>query len=146
MGDTHEALSMRVFRVKKPGNNQIFHQELMHIIGSSKMLNFYRKICQNNKLFIDRCQVHLYKKNDYIARHVDQESYQGYLYSLLWAISKEFLGGEMVLYSKRVPVDTFKIPHRSILFANSAIPHEVLPVKLGIRKTAALFLMEEIFF
>ena len=142
VGDTDESLSMGVFRIKKPGDLKIFHEELMHIIASPKMLNFYRETCQNNKLLIDRCQAHLYKTNDFIARHVDKESYQGYLYSLLFAISQDFSGGEMVLYNNKGTVDTFKLPYRSLLLADSAIPHEVLPVKSGIRKTVAFFLME----
>ncbi|HXH54590.1 MAG TPA: 2OG-Fe(II) oxygenase [Gammaproteobacteria bacterium] len=142
VGDTNESLSMGFFRIKKPGELKILHEELMQIIASPKMLNFYREICQNNKLWIDRCQAHLYKTNDFIARHVDKESYQGYLYSLLFAISQDFLGGEMVLYNNKGTVDTFKLPYRSLLLADSAIPHEVLPVKSGVRKTLAFFLME----
>lgn len=141
-GDTSEALSLNVFRVKKPGLNEIYHDELMEIVGSKKMLDFYRQICKNNKLKIDRCQVHLYKKNDYIARHIDKESYEGYLYSLLFAISDNFSGGEMILYNKKGSADKFVIQNHSLLLFDSDIPHEVLPIKSGIRKTLAMFLME----
>jgi len=140
-GDTHEAVSANVFRIKLAGNDSILHEDLMNILGSSKMLNFYRKIANNDQLIIDRCQAHLYKENDFISRHIDRESYSGYLYSILLAISEDFTGGEIILYGENT-ADKFAIPYQSILFADSNIPHEVLPVKSGVRKTIALFLME----
>ncbi len=141
MGDTKEELSLNVFRIKIAGDNKIYHEELMSLVASPKMLDFYRKICGNSKLIIDRCQAHLYKENDFIARHVDRESYQAYLYSLLFSVSHQFTGGEMVVYSNQ-GTTKFKIPMHAILFGDSAVPHEVLPIKSGIRKTIALFLME----
>jgi hypothetical protein len=141
VGDTSEDLSLNVFRVKKPGDSKIYHEEFMSLIGSQKMLSFYQKICKNPRLVIDRCQVHLYKTGDYIARHIDRESYQGYLFSLLFALSKDFSGGEMVLYNNN-DSNKFKIPYRGLLFSDSGIPHEVLPIKSGIRKSLAIFLME----
>jgi hypothetical protein len=141
-GDTKEALSMNVFRIKLAGDDRVLHEGLMNIIGSSKMLNFYREIANNDQLIIDRCQAHLYKEKDFISRHIDQESYSGYLYSILLAISEDFTGGEILLY-KENRVDKFTIPYQSILFADCNLPHEVLPVESGIRKTIALFLMEK---
>lgn len=140
-GDTNESLSMNIFRIKLAGDDRILHEGLMDIIGSSKMLNFYREIAHNDQLIIDRCQAHLYKENDFISRHIDRESYSGYLYSILLAISEDFTGGEIILYRENT-TDKFAIPYQSMLFADCNVPHEVLPVKSGVRKTIALFLME----
>lgn len=143
VGDTQEDLSLSVFRIKKPQEAEIHHSELMNILGSPKMLAFYRSICNNKHLIIDRCQAHIYETGDFISKHIDRESYQGYLYSLLFSLSEDFSGGEMVLYDiKGGSPETCKIPPRTILFADSGVPHEVLPVTSGCRKTIALFLME----
>lgn len=145
LGDTQEALSMKVFRIKTSRSKEILHLELMTLIGSPKMLDFYRRVCGNNKLIIDRCQAHLYKKDDFIARHIDRDSYEDYEFSILIAISQDFTGGEMILYQvgKIETANKFKLPNRTALIADSGIPHEVLPLQSGIRKTIALFLMNE---
>ena len=142
VGDTTEASSLSVLRVKNPDNANILHQELMNLVGSKKMIDFYRKICKNENLVIDRCQAHIYKEGDFISYHVDRESYSGYLYSLLFYISDDYAGGEMVMYIDGKACK-FNIPKGTLLLADSSIPHEVLPVKSGVRKTVAVFLMEK---
>ncbi len=138
-GDTEEKASLKFFRVKKPSDRKIHSEEAYSILNSDKVRSFFK-----NKLNIplehelDRCQMHLFNKGDFVSKHIDSESCKDYEYSVSFVVNDQYEGGEFLVYGPK-GMESHKEPSRSILVTRSTIPHEVKPVVKGQRKTAVCF-------
>lgn len=114
--------------------------EILEILGSEKMTAFYKELFKRGGLRIKSCVVHLMWKEGSISEHSDdKEEGTDYLFSVVLQLSQRYKGGEFVVHTEE-GARSFKLGQNSMLAFRSHLPHEVLEVTGGTRKTIAYFL------
>jgi predicted 2-oxoglutarate/Fe(II)-dependent dioxygenase YbiX len=149
-GDSHR-LQVARFRldIDEPEDLSPLSTNLMDILNSEKMKLFYRSVTNFDTTCIRRAQSHILGKGDYVGIHIDgegnSEKYPGshldYKYAIVLHFRLTYEGGDTVLY----PTGNKKqiaLPEYSMLIIPGSLPHEVLPIKEGERKSLAYFLSD----
>ena len=142
-GDTGDAHSVWVGRfindVEKPESLHELTQSLLEIVMSEEMHAFFGQLVGAYPLCLRRCQANRLFNGDFIGYHIDRDTTPDYRATAVFQFSDDFEGGEFKLYH---PVDgekVVKLPRHSVLLNRGDIPHEVMPVKSGVRLTLACF-------
>ena len=143
-GDAGEGHSVWVCRfyndIDKPTALHERSEEISNIIMSAKMKAFYKQIIGADELCLRRCQANLLHKNDYIGTHVDQDSNPDYFATVVLHFGSDYRGGEFVTRDQQRGDHSYKPEKRAILVNDCSIPHEVLTIESGERKTLACFM------
>ncbi len=144
IGDAGEKNSVVVARlmtdIKSPKIvNKKFSKNVLSMLNE-KYLNYFRQILGKKKLFIRRAQVNNMKKNSFVGRHLDIDSNPDYLYAVILQVGKKYEGGQYRVFYKNKKFKDFYPKYKSIIISDCKIPHEVLRVKNGSRKSFVFFL------
>lgn len=146
-GDAGEGHSVWVCRfyndVDKPValNEKSF--DVSSIVMSQKMKAFYKQFTGTDDLCLRRCQANLLHKDDYIGLHKDQDSSPCYFATVVFHFGSQCSGGDFVSHDVKRGDKSYHPLKRSVLVNNCSIPHEVLKVEEGERKTLACFLSKD---
>lgn len=142
-GDTGDAHSVWVGRfVNDVDTPQLLHdtsEQLLNVLFSEPMHQFFGQIIGTRPLCVRRCQANRLFEGDFIGYHVDRDTTPDYLATAVFQLSDAFDGGEFVLYHPDRGHYTVNLPKYSLLLNRGDIPHEVLPVKYGMRQSLACF-------
>lgn len=142
-GDTGDAHSVWVGRfVNDVDTPQLLHdtsEQLLNVLFSEPMHRFFGQIIGTRPLCVRRCQANRLFEGDFIGYHIDRDTTPDYLATAIFQLSDAFEGGEFVLYHPDRGHYTVNLPKYSLLLNRGDIPHEVLPVKQGMRQSLACF-------
>jgi len=145
IGDTDESHYLYVGSlmtdVHKPEyvNAPLSHQ-VLQIIGSDKMMAFYKRLLGARDLYIRRCQVNLIPENGFNGYHIDNEANPDYIAAIVFQFSSDYEGGEYVVHHKTLGKKYYKTTRYTMLISRCDLPHEVQKVTRGERKTLVCFL------
>ena len=111
---------------------------LLEILEQS---NLYKDLSYygSNKLKILRLQLNIMHQGSFVQRHTDSSSDSAYTYSALIQINSQYTGGEFIIYDKTQSAHEISRQNRSALLMPADSPHEVAPLKEGVRYTLCLF-------
>lgn len=137
-GDTGEVASAEVYRLKHPANQNICLEDCVNILSSEVFTNFIIDETGISNFDIDRIQAHIYRPGDFLAEHVDAESSE-YLYTFIFILQKAEEGGEFVISLGNEKV-VLNPEEGTLIVLDARLPHEVRPVKRGVRKTLCAFM------
>jgi hypothetical protein len=112
---------------------------ILGIIGSPRMMNFYRGLLNQERVTIRRCQVNLYGPGSFVGRHLDTDSNPDYLSPVVLQFRDDYEGGEYVVHAE-TGVMRYNLGSNNMLVSRCDIPHEVTPVTRGSRKSLVFFL------
>lgn len=142
-GDTGDAHSVWVGRfvndVEKPESLHALTKPLLDIILNDDMHAFFGQLVGAYPLCMRRCQANRLFQEDFIGYHIDRDTTPDYTATAVFQFSDEFEGGEFMLYHPEEGEKLVKLPKYSVLLNRGDIPHEVMPVKSGVRLTLACF-------
>jgi hypothetical protein len=142
-GDTGDAHSVWVGRfvndVERP---QLLHEaseRILALLLNDAMHQFFARIIDAQPLCVRRCQANRLFEGDFIGYHVDRDTTPDYLATAVFQLSEGFEGGEFRLFHGQRGEYTVELPKYAVLLNRGDIPHEVLPVKHGMRQSLACF-------
>ncbi|WP_455221301.1 2OG-Fe(II) oxygenase [Kaarinaea lacus] len=142
-GDTGDAHSVWVGRfvndVEKPLSLHSLTDSVLDIVMNDEMHTFFGQLTGNYPLCVRRCQANRLFTDDFIGYHVDRDTTPDYNATAVFQLSEAYHGGDFVLYHPEQGEQTVHLPKYSVLLNRGDIPHEVLPVKDGVRLTLACF-------
>jgi len=142
-GDTGDAHSVWVGRfvndVEKPVSLHVLADPVLDIIMGKEMHAFFGEVTGHYPLCIRRCQANRLFVKDFIGYHVDQDTTPDYDATAVFQFSNAFEGGEFKLYHPQQGEKIVRLPKYSVLLNRGDIPHEVTPVRGGVRLTLACF-------
>ncbi|WP_455207947.1 2OG-Fe(II) oxygenase [Kaarinaea lacus] len=142
-GDTGDAHSVWVGRfvndVEKPQSLHALTDALLRIVMSAEMHAFFGHLVGNFPLCVRRCQANRLFAGDFIGYHIDRDTTPDYIATAVFQLSDAFEGGEFVLYHPEGGKQVLNLPKYSMLLNRGDIPHEVMPVRGGVRLTMASF-------
>jgi len=142
-GDTGDAHSVWVGRfvndVEKPEMLHPLAQPLLEIVMNENMHAFFGNLIGSYPLCVRRCQANRLFNGDFIGYHIDRDTTPDYSATAVFQFSDEFEGGEFMLYHPEEGESLVKMPKYSVLLNRGDIPHQVMPVKTGVRLTLACF-------
>jgi len=122
-----------------------YAEEVFQIVGSSEFIAFLEKATGIKKLAIVRCQGNYLFKNGYIGIHSDNEHYPHYRLSVLLHFDNDYEGGEFVYYKgPRFERKVCNLSKNTVVILLGTVPHEVLKVRSGKRRTIVLFLTSNV--
>jgi predicted 2-oxoglutarate/Fe(II)-dependent dioxygenase YbiX len=142
-GDTGDSHSVWVGRfvndVEKPTLLHALASGLLDIVMNKEMHAFFGRLVGDYPLCVRRCQANRLFLKDFIGYHIDQDTTPDYLATAVFQFSDVFEGGEFVLYHPQSGELVIELPKYSVLVMRGDIPHEVMPVRNGVRQTLACF-------
>jgi len=142
-GDTGDAHSVWVGRfvndVVKPEHLHRLTSHVLEILMSETMHRFFAEIAGESPLCVRRCQANRLFKDDFIGYHVDQDTTPDYKATAIFQLSGDYQGGEFVVHHPEQGDCVMQFPRYSVLMNRGDIPHQVKPVKAGVRSTLACF-------
>lgn len=142
-GDTGDAHSVWVGRfvndVFKPEHLHPLTEQVLAILMSSAMHQFFSAITGEYPLCVRRCQANRLLAGDFIGYHIDQDTTPDYKATAIFQLSSEFQGGEFVVHHPQRGDVAIDFPRYSVLMNRGDIPHQVKPVQSGVRSTLACF-------
>jgi predicted 2-oxoglutarate/Fe(II)-dependent dioxygenase YbiX len=142
-GDTGDSHSVWVGRfvndVEKPKLLHGLASGLLDIVMNKEMHAFFGHLVGNYPLCVRRCQANRLYLKDFIGYHIDQDTTPDYMATAVFQFSDAFEGGEFVLYHPKSGEQVVELPKYSVLVMRGDIPHEVMPVRNGVRQTLACF-------
>ncbi|HEY5603703.1 MAG TPA: 2OG-Fe(II) oxygenase [Gammaproteobacteria bacterium] len=142
-GDTGDAHSVWVGRfvndVVKPQSLHALSGSLLDIVMNEEMHAFFGHVLGDYPLCMRRCQGNRLFSHDFIGYHVDRDTTPDYLATAVFQFSDTFEGGEFVLYHPESGEQVLELTKHSVLLMRGDIPHEVMPVRDGVRQTLACF-------
>ncbi len=145
-GDTGDAHSVWVGRfindVEKPEFLHPLARTLLDAVMSDEVHKFFGQILGFYPLCVRRCQANRLFQEDFIGYHIDRDTTPDYKATAVFQFSDDFEGGEFVLYHPEEGEHTIKLSKYSVLLNRGDIPHQVMPVKSGVRVTLACFFSE----
>jgi|GEM_PF-562341 Uncharacterized iron-regulated protein len=144
IGDAGESNYVDVARfmtdVEKPQRvNDEAADEVLAILGSPKMMEFYDQVVRTN-LVIRRCQVNVLHKGGFVGFHLDTDSNPDYISPIVIQFSSDYGGGNYVVHHPIHSAQEFKMPRYSMIISTCNLPHEVSEVTSGRRKSLVYFL------
>ena len=113
--------------------------EVMAILGSPKMQDFYDQVVATN-LVIRRCQVNVLQKGGFVGFHLDTDSNPDYVSPIVLQFSSDYAGGDYVVHHPVHSAQGFRMPRYSMIVSSCNLPHEVTEVTSGRRKSLVYFL------
>lgn len=119
--------------------NEEAADEVLAILGSSKMMQFYDEVVGSN-LVIRRCQVNLLHKGGFVGFHLDTDSNPDYASPIVIQFSSDYSGGDYVVHHPIHSAQEFSMPRYSMIISSCNLPHEVTEVTSGRRKSLVYFL------
>lgn len=148
-GDMHKLKVGRFRRdIEYPKDITPLSTDLMKIIYSDMMIDFYRKITQLENVCIRRSQANIMEHGDYVGVHIDGEGdskYKGthkdYKFAVVLHFELNYTGGDTILYTDNEEV-RIRLPEYSMLVITGSLPHKVDIVTSGTRVTLAYFLSD----
>ena len=138
-GDTGEINPVSYFRILHPTMLETSLPDCFNLVNSSLVKKFFISLTGLENYDIDRCQVHMYSKGDFIDCHNDSESCPSYIYTIILILSDLYKGGEFFLYNKNNSL-CLKPNKYSMIVANSLYSHEVKEITSGVRRALVFFL------
>ncbi len=146
-GDAGEDNSVEVGRLMtdvenpKVVNNKISNK-VLNILSKDKHIDFYRKILNEDKIYLRRAQVNKMHKNSFVGYHLDVDSNPDYLAAVVIQFGKSFSGGDYVVYKNKSDNIglSYKPFYQSMIISNCKYPHEVKKIIDGIRTSLVFFL------
>lgn len=142
-GDTGDAHSVWVGRfindVNKPERLHPRTGEVLNILLSDSMYQFFSSIIGASPLCVRRCQANRLLEGDFIGYHVDQDTTPDYMATAIFQFSGAYQGGEFVVHHPQKGDFPIDFPKFSVLLNSGDIPHQVMSVKQGVRSTLACF-------
>ena len=142
-GDTGDAHSVWVGRfvndVDKPQLLHTASERILQLLLGDVMHRFFAGLIGAQPLCIRRCQANRLFEDDFIGYHIDQDTTPDYMATAVFQFSDGFEGGEFVLHHPEQGDVTLTLPKYSVLLNRGDIPHQVLPVKHGMRQSLACF-------
>ena len=140
-GDTYEATSVKVFRIKRAGEDNNRNQHVMDILNSSPFKSKIAKIMNARDYILDRCQYNVYQQGDFVATHKDTDSCFKHHFACMIYLSSKFEGGALCVYNPNRDLPYLYQPKpNSLILTRCDFPHEVKHVTQGLRKTIVCFL------
>jgi predicted 2-oxoglutarate/Fe(II)-dependent dioxygenase YbiX len=142
-GDTGDAHSVWVGRfvndVEKPQSLHALTDSVLNIVMNDAMHTFFSQFVGSYPLCVRRCQANRLLSEDFIGYHIDRDTTPDYYATAVFQLSEGYSGGEFVLYHPEQGEKIVPLPKYSVLLNRGDIPHEVMPVKSGVRLTLACF-------
>lgn len=120
--------------------NRPLSDRALEILGKPEIMEAFRTILGEEKLYIRRMQVNKAKKGGFVGLHRDSDSNPDYLVAVVLQLGKDFSGGEFAVYGDHRPPRVIKPGYRSLVISRSDFPHEVREVKGGERIALVFFL------
>jgi len=121
--------------------NEEAGDEVLAILGSPKMMDFYKQVVGDN-LVIRRCQVNVLQKGGFVGFHLDTDSNPDYLSPIVLQFSSDYDGGYYVVHHPVHSSQEFRMPRYSMVISQCNLPHEVSEVTRGRRKSLVYFLSQ----
>jgi hypothetical protein len=145
VGDADEPNDVQVIRFMTDIDhpcvvNQPFSDRLIPILGSEKVVEYFRQLLGSDQLFMRRVQINRMGNGSFIGLHLDQDSNPDYEVSVVLQLGNNYDGGEFVVHRAENDHRTYRTEYRSVLISRCDLRHEVCRVLGGERTTLVFFL------
>ena len=124
-------------RVNRPLSDQI-----LAIIVQAPQMCAFKALLNVNELHIRRMQVNRIHEAGFVGYHLDTDSNPDYLAAVIFQFGDDFEGGEYVVYDQEKVKNSISPPQFSMIISDCRFPHEVKPVRSGIRTSLVFFLSQ----
>lgn len=141
-GDTEEAGLGYVNRVKKENGGVYKYAAVADIFTSDKMITFLKQQTGLKNPIVDRMNSNLYKEGCFVGRHVDSESWGGYVLTCILCLDDQYTGGKFMVYRQDGAEIAFHPKKFHMILTPAEIPHEVKKVESGIRHHLCFFIRD----
>ena len=122
---TAELLKDRTIPETVPPKNVA--ENVLAIIGSDKMMDFYKQVLDEEGLYIRRAGIIWYPPGGFLGQHADQEKvWPHYLAAVVLHFSEDFSGGEYVAYLPGGKTRTFSSKRGSMTVTRNTVQPEAL--------------------
>ncbi|UGY00621.1 2OG-Fe(II) oxygenase [Bradyrhizobium quebecense] len=143
-GDSHSVFVKRV-RVDLPGRppsnaHGTAPAQIIELLERRHRRLTLKKILGGwSDYVIRRCQIHRMPTGSFVGIHLDAESDPDFEYAVIVQLTREFEGGEFVIYPSAYEQYVFRPPFGSVLVTTCRNRHEVKPVHAGERRSLVYF-------
>ncbi|MDA9399889.1 hypothetical protein ACM42_01905 [Bradyrhizobium sp. CCBAU 25338] len=143
-GDLHRVFVKRV-RVDPPGRapsnvSGTAARQIMELLESKdRSFALSRIFGASSDYVVRRCQMHRMPPGSFVGIHLDAESDPDFEYSVIVQLTRDFNGGEFVVYPTGYEQHVFRPPFGAVIVTTCKVRHEVRPVLSGERRSLVYF-------
>jgi hypothetical protein len=147
VGDVGEPNAVEVGRfmtdIERPEMvNRPLSDRAIDIICKPDYMALFQDFLNADELHIRRMQVNMIHRDGFVGHHLDIDSNPDYKAAVILQFGNGFEGGEFVVYGENETIQSIKPTHYSMIISDCRYPHEVKPVRSGVRISLVFFLSE----
>ena len=118
--------------------DSIYTKMLMRLIEHSNLMAQISELAKQD-LRILRMQLNIMREGGFVDSHIDYDSDNAYISSVMIQAGSEYIGGNFIIYDDEGKPQVIHRVNRSIMVMSSRSLHEVERIQKGLRCTICLF-------